>query len=404
MVQVEVVLTTDDDFIVGTGSAGPLAALPETAGTIPVTIAEVLIPLTRTTRYEHVLKLTYQDERPMWVETGAPTATRSSLCQGQENALCALNGITVHTRSGHAGYGFQAGGQNVPLCGDASTGGTLHMVQNVFLGRDPNRETGRLPCGFLQPVGIVYDPLGPSAGVGRHFFLQPTPSGFLVQAVLLNDAAPFDNIDDPEVWGRFTQPLDSLAVHPAGYVVGVSRENHKMEILQLPAEPANVNEAPQAVPFAFLKSGEGDRPGLMRAPVAVVVSDNAILVLEDGNARIQAFDVNANPVLRFKNGTTSIVELQDSGPGVVYLDLGVEALGYLYVLSYVNDGLAADDYRLDLYTPDGDFLARTTGVAAARLAVDAFRNVYTLNYETIAGAPRVEPSLSQWEPSTPNVA
>ena len=40
-------------------------------------------------------------------------------------------------------------------------------------------------------------------------------------------------------------------------------------------------------------------------------------------------------------------------------------------------------------------------MAAARMVVDTFRNVYTLNYETIAGSPRVEPSLSQWEPSTP---
>jgi hypothetical protein len=56
------------------------------------------------------------------------------------------------------------------------------------------------------------------------------------------------------------------------------------------------------------------------------------------------------------------------------------------------------DYRLDVYDPDGQFLTRTTGVAAARMAVDAFRTVYTLNYETIAGAPRIEPSLSQWVP------
>jgi hypothetical protein len=39
-------------------------------------------------------------------------------------------------------------------------------------------------------------------------------------------------------------------------------------------------------------------------------------------------------------------------------------------------------------------------VAAARIAVDTFRNLYTLNYETIANAPNVEPSLSQWEPSS----
>ena len=79
----------------------------------------------------------------------------------------------------------------------------------------------------------------------------------------------------------------------------------------------------------------------------------------------------------------------------------MEGLGYLYVLSFVNDGMRVDAYRLGIYDRQGSFLTRTTGVAAARLAVDTFRNVYTLNYEVVANAPRIEPSLSQWNPSTP---
>jgi len=192
-------------------------------------------------------------------------------------------------------------------------------------------------------------------------------------------------------------------VVPTGYVVGVNRVSHKMEILQLPAAALPRAEAPEAVPFAVQKGGPGTRPGLMLVPVAVTVADATILVLEDGNKRVQAFDVSANPVLRFANGTSSVFKLADQGADVVYLDLAVEAKGYIYVLSYVNDGLRAADYRLDVYTPQGDLLARTTGVAAARVAVDTFRNIYALNYETIAGAARVEPSLSQWGPSTPGV-
>jgi hypothetical protein len=73
----------------------------------------------------------------------------------------------------------------------------------------------------------------------------------------------------------------------------------------------------------------------------------------------------------------------------------------VYVLSAVNGGQMVDDYRLDIFTPQGSRLTRQTGVAAARLAVDTFRNVYTLNFASLVGAPRVEPSLSQWVPSTP---
>jgi hypothetical protein len=146
--------------------------------------------------------------------------------------------------------------------------------------------------------------------------------------------------------------------------------------------------------------GLGTRAGLLSAPVAVAVIDATILILEDGNQRVQAVDVSGNPVMLFKNGTASTFALEQ-GTGIAYLDLGVEGLGYIYVLSYVNNGMTAADYRLDLYDPQGNFLARTTGVAAARLAVDTFRNVYTLNYEVVANAPRIEPSLSQWNPSTP---
>jgi hypothetical protein len=64
--------------------------------------------------------------------------------------------------------------------------------------------------------------------------------------------------------------------------------------------------------------------------VAVAVIDATILILEDGNQRIQAVDVSGNPVLIFQNGTSNIVTLEQ-GTGITYLDLGVEGMGYLYV-------------------------------------------------------------------------
>jgi hypothetical protein len=260
-----------------------------------------------------------------------------------------------------------------------------------------------LGCGFSTPVGIVYDPLGPPSGVGRHFFLEPASDGqwFDLRSIQLDQMTPI-NAQQTLSWGRFTQALDSLAVHPNGFVVGVNRQNHKMEMLELPEKAVDTAVAPTAVPFGVPKSGLGDRAGLLNIPVAVTVWQGVILVLEQGNRRVQAFDVFANPVNHFGNPNqrTSLMPLRNDGPDVTYLDLGVEAKGYLYVLSYINDGLHASDYQLDIYTPDGTFLTRTTGVAAARMAVDTFRNVYTLNYEMIANAPHIEPSLSQWAPST----
>ena len=47
------------------------------------------------------------------------------------------------------------------------------------------------------------------------------------------------------------------------------------------------------------------------------------------------------------------------------------------------------------------FLTQVVGFAAARLQVDLWRNVFTLNYEIVQGSGRTEPSVAQWVPSTP---
>jgi hypothetical protein len=89
------------------------------------------------------------------------------------------------------------------------------------------------------------------------------------------------------------------------------------------------------------------------------------------------------------------------GQAVTYLSMSTELKGYIYVLSYVGDGSSASDYRLDIYLPNGPWLARTTGLNAAKIVVDMWRNLYTLNYESFAGpGGRTEPSVSTWIPST----
>jgi LBP / BPI / CETP family, C-terminal domain len=98
----------------------------------------------------------------------------------------------------------------------------------------------------------------------------------------------------------------------------------------------------------------------------------------------------------------STVPLYDQRPGadVTYLSMGTELKGYIYVLSYTGDGSSPADYRLDVYQPNGPWLARTTGVNAAKIVVDMWRNLYTLNYESFPGPDgRTEPSVSTWIPS-----
>ena len=93
--------------------------------------------------------------------------------------------------------------------------------------------------------------------------------------------------------------------------------------------------------------------------------------------------------------------LRPASAGVTYLSMSTELKGYIYVLSYTGDGSSVTDYRLDIYQPNGPWLARTEGVNAAKIVVDMWRNLYTLNYESMLGpGERTEPSVSTWTPST----
>ena len=401
-VKIKVSLYSDDGCLVGVKQLDPIDNLPATASLVEVEIFELMAVLNTQTQYQHSLKLGYENGSRTWQSMSAPQTTRSSLCAGQDDAICALNGITVHTASGMAGYGFNAGGQNVNACGGRSgSGAALNTIQNLFLGQGPDQGLKFSSCGYADPVGILYDASGPAVG-GNHFFVQPADDGFHLRQVTLDAGTAFV-LNQTLSWGRFSNPLDSLAVTPSGWVVGVNRTTHKMEILQLAGQAFNQSAAPQSVQFAAMKCGPGTRPGLLDTPVAVASGPgNAILVLEQGNRRVQAFDVYANQLPLFAGKTSNLMPLQPGDTDAVYLDLAVEGFGYMYVLSYVAGGTAPEHYRLDLYMPDGTFLSRTTGVAVARVAVDLFRNVYTLNYEPVVGAPKVEPSLSQWLPHTPN--
>lgn len=394
-VSAKVSLYSSAGCLMGAGQVGPIDNLPDTAAVIALVITEASAPLDAGTRYQHSLKLAYANGARAWTAGPAPQFTRSNLCQGTSGGICELNGLTVHTATGMAGYGFSAGDAQTTGCTTGATG-NLHTIQNVFLGENPDRAFKRLGCGATQPVGIVYDAQGPAVG-GHHFFVQPASDGFHLRSAPL-DGAQFD-LGQTLSWGRFTNALDSLAVLSNGFVIGVSRTTHKLESLLLPSQPVDQAREPTAVPFASVTAGLGTREGLLDTPVAVAAFRGAVLVLEQGNKRIQALDPSANAVKLFKGGTTNLAPLV-ADTGAVYLDLAVESAGYMYVLSYVSEGTLPEFYRVDLYDPNGDFLARTAGVAAGRLAVDVFRNLYTLNYEPLVGAPRVEPNLSQWLPIT----
>ena len=97
--------------------------------------------------------------------------------------------------------------------------------------------------------------------------------------------------------------------------------------------------------------------------------------------------------------------------GVTFLDMAVEAQGYIYVLSHWGDGSKTTDYFLDIYAPDGSFCSRSPdpsvtrepqNIVAGKITVDVWRNLYGLTYETLTSPwDTPQPGVGHWIPTPP---
>ena len=210
------------------------------------------------------------------------------------------------------------------------------------------------------------------------FLLEPNPADeSMLRAISLVEGSPFIASPD-QSFGRFTYGLQDLAIRPAGYAVALDTGHCRLEVLRLTTLAADAQ-----APAAAIYSGKGTRPGAAR-PGRRGLLENIMVLQTDATTYKQgcvcAFDVKGNPVNCFA-GNTLVTGLHPEGTAnVVVVDLSVESQGYLYVLKYFTPAsgpVLASDYRLDIYNPDGTFLAQVTGLAAASLHVDLWRNVFT---------------------------
>ncbi len=362
-----------------------------------ITVKNDLVPLTSSTTYAHQAKLGYEGGGYTWQATDvAPTATLNALSHGTIGGhLGALEGITYHQDTGAIGYAWQAAGGNISELDTGIAYTQLHLIQGVSaLPENPEGGLQTISGGFRNPAAIVYD-LMRSQKVGFYIDSRDLSKNHL-RGIDLAEAGAITP-DDGLSYGYFTQTLDALIVYK-NIAVGANWLNSKLEILRLPSSPTPDENAVPASPL----SGKGIREGLLHGPIALAVSPKGtLLVLETVNNRVQALDLYGNPDQKaFKGQTTCFMPLREQSAPVTYLDLSVEYRGYLYVHYYLNNGTNPADYYVDIYTPDGKYLTRTRGVAAAKLTVDLWRTMYTLNYEKIAGHFSVEPSISKWIPST----
>ncbi len=402
-------------WLAGQGSTKPVPAQPSQDGKLVVpgfAITENLVPLSASTTYTFKEKLAFDKGARVWCappECPAPTETCSDLDGATTGSnLWQLGPLTLNEAKSALGYSWSASGQHVPKVNTTDPwDGQEFTFQAVSDGPDP--ETGLMfsGAGWTDKPCLAFPPPTMANPLADGFLLEPSPAdqSMLLREISLTQGSPF--IASPgQSFGRFTYGLQDLAIHPAGYAVALDTAHCKLEVVRLAGLTADAH-----APAAAIYSGKGTRAGLLSSPVAVACWDKVMVLQTDPKNHPQgcvcAFDVKGNPVYCFA-GKTSVAGLHPEGTAsVVVVDLSVESQGYLYVLKYLapaSGPVLASDYRLDIYNPDGTFLAQVTGLAAASLHVDLWRNVFTLNYEMLPGSGRTEPSVSQWTPSTPGAS
>jgi hypothetical protein len=393
---------SDNDFLVGTANSQTVSN--EENVSFDITFKEVLLPLTETTVYSHkeVIELDSAGNH-IWVATTTPPTQAPKGCSPSNGQLCALNGITINTAAAGLGQSFQSYNDAVPTCTNVSSFSNGHQFSNISSAADPQSEFIFSGCTFSGSPRLVYDLM---SRPDNNFYLDTASTGPNYQGVIRqvrldkNNNPGFDGPDSNLAWGKLQHPSSSLLLHPGGKIVSIANTKNKFEVIDLP----DTAMSDAAAPFSHTYSAQGLRPGLMDGPVhAALDPDGTILVLEAGNKRIQAFDLNGNSAPIFPNNAY-FVPLKDQ-PVKQYLDFAIEFKGYMFVLSIV-DNFGSDEFTLDIYTPDGVWLSSTTGFKAQRLAVNYWRDVFTQNSQVLtlpSGAvpARTEPSISHWIPSTP---
>ncbi|RJO63238.1 MAG: hypothetical protein C4523_20945 [Myxococcales bacterium] len=431
-----------------------------------ITIKENLVPLDENSVYNHKQKLAIDNGAHVWIASEAPTATAHDLSPVEAgNALSELVNININQKTGDIGYVFKAYSSNVLSCANGSSG-QLYVYQNISAMQNPDGNLKFSGCGYTDKPYMFYTlgvPDSVQAGSRKlnlpleqqNFVLLPEDDEFLyVRHVSLETGVDFQ-VDHTKSYCKFPLRLDAAVVHPHGIIVGINHSSARLFACSLTNDPVADADAPVAT-MAGAQLQDPDQidnnPALLAKPVAMALGpEGAILVLDNiedvttdnVKAAVRAFNPDGTPLAYFGDSVcvcdegysldpedpTSCIDptVEDhNGPGGIcgghghynagafvlnlkeepgaatYLDIGVEHKGYIYVLSYGDDGDSASDYRMDIYQPNGQWLVRTTDIPAGRLTVDLWRNVYTLNYELLVGPDsRTEPSVSEWIPPTP---
>ena len=431
----EVVLLSSSGWATGSGSIDFLNSRDKSID-LEITIKENPVPITKDTVYTHNRVLAFDESQYLWKQTSAiPWPAPDLVPNGIGISLPGNTALWVP--GGVMGYSWQGNSSGITDCETGQPAMTsVYRFQTVSVVRDtgtPNDTLKRITCGYTKPMPVAFDRRlindSAAAASGNHFYLTPLsnvidptdpsvlPAEFHARKLVLDSSTPVNPKDDLS-WGRFRIPsIDRLEYYESGsaaYLFGLSAVHNKIGRLRLSDQPVATADVSNNATLLIGKGLNDSR--LINATAMAISKDGALMVLQNTpkEPSIKAFDIDGKPWRLFDLGAgpTSVMPLTtERNKNIVYLDIAMADSKLIWVLSYEVSGATSiptdpKSFRLDIYDYMGNQVMRQTNVPVARISVDTFHNLYTMNYQYVLspdGLPisRTEPSVSDWLPSTP---
>ncbi|MEZ0612228.1 hypothetical protein ACAW74_27205 [Fibrella sp. WM1] len=270
----------------------------------------------------------------------------------------------------------------------------------------------------------------PNAGSIAQQLDQRTASSELVTAFLANGASDLFSIAASlaPTLDSGTMTMDVISAFAANMVYLAYLTDDKGNIQPDPTQTSFITVIKAGQEWTITDPSRNYVYTLTATNGAILVQDQfselEVVILQQGVSWQLKDLAGGDSFLLTLNGTTlnvaqylSYFSVNPKNESLTYCDLAIESKGYVYVLAYQTNvpGTAVLNtaYVLDVYTPQGEHLFRTPDssltpaaqmqyIAAGKMAIDLWRDVFTLNYEKMAGPQgRTEPTISQWIPTPP---
>jgi hypothetical protein len=321
-----------------------------------------------------------------------------------------------------SGEGVRQGLVNGPKVLAVAPDGRILVLESIGK-RIQAFDTKGNPVPSFTPSGSSFEL--PTAAIAAELDQGKVPEAF--QAALVASGATF----------QFTLPvsfitqLDAGIFQPAGdpLILALSRKG-----VILSYDPDHMNDPALSAQIKIVKAksewiitdprraawtivSKGESLSVLQRPDQVAISvekpgANWLLVDRYTGRAWKLSPSTADPTKTLVSFAYSFFPLRGLRVGeLTYLDMAVEAQGYIYVLMFQGDGSKTTDYLLDVYSPDGKWLFRSPdpsktlkpeNVVAGKMTVDVWRNLYALTYESIHGVKGgPEPGIAHWLPTPP---